>query len=80
MKSSAENASASQTCRCSRAGTFSSDSSHEKKLACKHDKTKVFNAALASNGEHWDKTSNARDSTENISETASQNQTTATNT
>ena len=35
MKSSAEKASASHTCRCSLAGTFSSDSSQEKKLACK---------------------------------------------
>ena len=34
IKSSAENASASQTCRWSLAGTFSSDSSHEKKFAC----------------------------------------------
>ena len=34
MKSSAENASASHTCMCSLAGTFSSDSSQEKKLAC----------------------------------------------
>lgn len=64
MKSSAENASASQTCMCSLAGTFSSDSSHEKKLACKYDKTQVLNVALPSNGEHWDSISNAWDSAE----------------
>ena len=47
MKSSAEKASASHTCRCSLAGTFSSDSSHEKKLAWKRSEPNVSPNVIA---------------------------------